>query len=58
MHLAVVNSDDKHMDTISLKNITERKGWAAFAIAMSFCAMGTDMLRNVMYDVIQIGKVE
>ncbi|MCI7322095.1 MAG: GNAT family N-acetyltransferase [Lachnospiraceae bacterium] len=56
MHLAIVNSEDEYMGTVSLKNITKEN--AEFAITIRRSAMGQGYSKFGMNEIIEIGVEE
>lgn len=56
MHLAIVDSDDVYMGTVSLKNITEKN--AEFAITVRKSAMGKGYSQYAMTEMLRIGFEE
>jgi len=53
MHLAIVDESDEYMGTVSLKHIT--KNDAEFAITIRKKAMGKNLSKNGMAEIIRIG---
>lgn len=55
LHLAVADSEDTYLGTVSLKNINREEKKAEFAIAMRSIAMGTGAAILAMQEIINIG---
>ena len=51
IHMAIVNSEDEYLGTVSLKNITKNN--AEFGIAIRKCAMGNGCATYAMQEVIR-----
>ena len=58
LHMAIVDSNDEYMGTVSLKNIDYARKSAEFAICMRRCAMGTGLSDLGMAEIIRIGLEE
>lgn len=56
LHLAIVDLDDIYQGTVSLKNI--RTDMAEFAIVIRKSAMGKDVAKNAMEQILNIGFCE
>ncbi len=56
LHMAIVNSNDEYLGTVSLKNISDKS--AEFAIAIRSCAMGKGISRQAMKDILSLGIQE
>lgn len=58
LHLAIVDSEDEYMGTVSLKNIDRVTGTAEFAITVRIVAMGCGFAVAGMKEMIRIGVEE
>lgn len=58
IHLAVVNSQNEYLGTVSLKHINKKNGNAEFAIAMRKCALGKGYAKSGMEAILQKGYEE
>lgn len=55
LHLAITNSQDIYMGTVSLKNIDKEKKHAEFAIVLRSCALGHGFSKYAMQEILRIG---
>lgn len=58
INLAVANSDDLYLGTVSLKNIDYNEGNAEFAIVMHSDAIGTGEAIQAMKEILRYGHME
>lgn len=52
IHLAIADSEDQYMGTVSLKNIEIERKRAEFAITIRKCAMGRGFAKNGMQEIL------
>lgn len=57
-HRAIVNENDEYMGTVSLKNIDSATKTAEFGITIRKCAMGSNISRDAMKEMLTYGKNE
>lgn len=58
LHMAIVDDNDEYMGTVSLKDIDKNNMSAEFGITIRKCAMGSNVSRDAMIEMLEYGKIE